>query len=362
MSGPITTKTYHNKRTLKGHGTLEKIDPRYLYYQRSPVEDETTNVEPCRTTVQTEKIRSIITTNHSPDLPFNQSINPYRGCEHGCIYCYARPTHAYLDLSPGIDFETRLFAKPDAARVLRQTLAKKTYECQPITLGANTDPYQPIERNWKITRSLIEVLHEFNHPLTIVTKSWMVERDIDLFTEMAEKNLVRVFISLTTLDGQLARIMEPRATAPQRRLETIRHLSDAGIQTGVLFAPVIPALNDHEMETILQAAADAGARYAGYVLLRLPLEVKPLFIDWLNWHMPDKAEHILSLIKQSRNGKLNDARFHARMQGKGPYANMIAQRFKKISRDLDFSGDGEPLNTDLYQSGENIEQQIPLFY
>ncbi len=348
-------------RNNKGRGTFAAIDPRYLKHQRVAIADNEEEAPPIRTEVRAEKSRSIISTNNSPDLPFTATINPYRGCEHGCIYCYARPTHAYLDLSPGIDFETRLFAKPNAAELLRRALSAPAYQCTPIALGANTDPYQPIERDWKITRSILEVLHEYRHPCTIVTKSWLVERDIDVLREMAANRLVRVFLSVTTLDRALARVMEPRATAPDRRLATIKRLHEAGIETGVMFAPVIPALNDYEMEAVLSAAAQAGAEFCGYVLLRLPLEVEPLFIDWLTNHFPDKAEHVLSLIRQSRGGKLNQAGFHERFRGKGVYAEMIAQRFRRARRKLNYFGDRTPLNTSLYNAGGTMQRQLDLF-
>jgi DNA repair photolyase len=278
---------------LKGRGTQSRPKPRYLDEAREDFDDGWGSQDPAppalKTVVAEETARSIISRNQSPDIPFDRSINPYRGCEHGCVYCYARPTHAYLDLSPGLDFESRLFAKVNAAELLRAELNKPGYECKPIALGANTDPYQPIERKRKITRSIIEVLAEFNHPLTIVTKSALVERDIDLLAPMAEKNLVQVLVSITTLDRYLARHMEPRAAAPQKRLETLRTVSAAGVPVGVLFAPVIPFLNDHDLEKVLAASAQAGATSAGYVMLRLPHELKELFTDWLATHEPMKA-------------------------------------------------------------------------
>ena len=252
--------------------------------RRRPADDD--ELPPLKTTVSIQQARTIISRNASPDVPFTQSINPYQGCEHGCVYCYARPSHAYLDLSPGLDFETKLFAKPNAAELLRAELAKPGYVCDPIALGANTDPYQPIEREWKVTRAILEVLVETGHPFSIVTKSALVERDLDLIAPMAARNLARVYVSVTTLDRTLARTLEPRAAAPQRRLATIRALSQAGVPVGVMTAPIIPQLNDRDLEAILEAAAAAGARHAGWVLLRLPREVAPLFREWLDAHHP----------------------------------------------------------------------------
>lgn len=274
-----------------------------------------------------DRSRSIISRNNSPDLPFSQSINPYRGCEHGCIYCFARPSHAYLDMSPGLDFETKILVKPDAAKRLRAELAKKNYVCSPIALGSNTDPYQQVEIEQGITRQIIEVLAECRHPLSIVTKSALIERDLDWLQQMAQHRLVEVMISVTTLDKSLAMNMEPRAAAPARRLKTIQRLRDAGVPVGVLFAPVIPFLNDHEMESVLQAAAAAGAGTAAYVLLRLPLEVDGLFQDWLHQYYPLKAERIMQRVRDSRGGKTYNAEFGQRMSGSGHYADLIAQRF-----------------------------------
>ena len=256
-----------------------------------------------RTTVTIQRARTIIARNDSPDIPFSQSINPYQGCEHGCIYCYARPTHAYLDLSPGVDFETRLFAKPNAPDLLRRELAKPGYRCDPIALGTNTDPYQPIERELRITRAILEVLAAHEHPFTIVTKSALVERDLDIIAPMAAKRMARVYLSITTLDRDLARRMEPRAAAPQRRLQALEALARAGVPVGVMVAPIIPQLNDRDLEAILEAAAAAGARSAGYVLVRLPLEVAPLFRDWLAAHYPERSQHVMSLIRQMRGGR-----------------------------------------------------------
>jgi len=282
---------------------------------------------PLRTTVTIQRARTIIAHNDSPDVPFSQSINPYQGCEHGCIYCFARPSHAYLDLSPGIDFETKLYAKPDAAALLRAELAKPGYRCDPIALGTNTDPYQPIEREWKVTRSVLEVLAEHEHPFTIVTKSALVERDIDIIAPMAARRMARVYVSVTTLDGELARRMEPRATAPRRRLQVLKTLSAAGIPVGVMVAPLIPQLNDRDLEAILEAAAANGAQAAGWVLIRLPREVAPLFREWLDTHYPQRAAHVMSLIRQMRGGQDYDAALGARMRGDGEFAALLEKRF-----------------------------------
>lgn len=324
-----------NNTSRKGRGSWSKPDARYLSTTRHDVDDgwpsDNEENKPI-TTVTIEKSKTIIARNKSPDIPFEQSINPYRGCEHGCIYCYARPTHAYFDLSPGLDFETKLFAKPDAVKLLEKELAAPAYQCSPIALGTNTDPYQPIERDYKITRQIIELLGKQQHPLTIVTKSSLVERDIDLLAAMAEQNLVQVFISITTLDNDLMRKMEPRATAPQRRLQTLARLTEAGIPTGMMFAPVIPVINDSEMETILEKAARAGAINAGYVLIRLPHEIKDLFKEWLDIHYPLKTSHVMNMIKDIRSGKQNDPEFHSRITGKGIYAELIKNRFRKACK------------------------------
>jgi DNA repair photolyase len=279
------------------------------------------------TTVTEERARSIISRNDSPDIAFEQSINPYRGCEHGCIYCYARPSHGYLNLSAGIDFETKLFAKTNAADLLRTELAKPAYRVSPINLGANTDPYQPIERRYRITRQVLEVLLEHRHPLTIVTKNASIERDLDLLVELARHNLVYAFVSVTSLDNKLSARLEPRASAPHRRLGAVKTLSDAGIPTGVLVAPIIPMLTDRWLEQIIEHAAAAGARMAGYTVLRLPYELKQLVKEWLEIHFPERAEHVLSLVRQMRGGRENDARFGSRMRGEGEFAELIRQRF-----------------------------------
>ncbi|MGE7957978.1 PA0069 family radical SAM protein [Pseudomonas sp. NPDC089530] len=296
------------------------------WYQEAPLTQGTE--------VRFETAKSIITRNSSPDLPFDRSINPYRGCEHGCIYCYARPSHAYWDLSPGLDFETKLIAKSNAAAMLEQQLSKPGYQCAPINLGSNTDPYQPIEREQQLTRRILEVLLRYRHPVTIVTKGSLILRDLDLLAELAEQRLVAVMISLTTLDDELKRILEPRAAAPKARLRAIRVLREAGIPVGVLCSPMIPMINDSELESLLAEAHAAGAQSAAYMMLRLPLEVAPLFEEWLNAHYPQRAAHVLSLIRQCRGGELYDSRFGARMRGEGPFAALLAQRFAKASKRL----------------------------
>jgi DNA repair photolyase len=287
-----------------------------------------------RTTLIRDAAKSIIARNDSPDLNFDRSVNPYRGCEHGCIYCFARPSHAYLGYSAGLDFETQIVFKPEAARLLEKELAKPGYKVGTIVLGSNTDPYQPVERTLSITRSLLEVLERFNHPVSIVTKSAGVLRDVDILSRMAAKNLAQVHVSITTLDPVLARAMEPRAASPARRLATIAGLGEAGIAVGVLASPMIPGLNDAELESIVEAAAKAGALSAHTILLRLPHELGDLFSDWLQNHLPERASHILSLIRQSRAGALNDPNFHTRFQGSGPYAALLGQRLERVVRQL----------------------------
>ena len=315
---------------------------------------------PLATTVQIDATRTIITRNDSPDVPFDRSINPYRGCEHGCVYCFARPSHAFLGLSPGQDFETRLFAKPDAPALLAEELRRPGYRCRVIALGTNTDPYQPIERTRRITRGVLEVLAAHNHPVGIVTTSALVVRDIDILAPMAARRLARVYISVTTLDGGLARRLEPRAPAPARRLEAVRRLAAAGIPVGVLVAPVIPALNDSEIERILAAAAEAGALSAGYVLLRLPREVKDLFVEWLAVHAPDKAKRVMGLVRDTRGGRDYDSRWGKRMTGTGAYAEMIARRFRLASRRLGLDRRDWTLDTSRFQPPARAGDQLSL--
>jgi DNA repair photolyase len=315
----------------KGRGAIGNPTGRFEPEQRVAVDDGWGGAEEEQprldTTFTRDTARSIIARNDSPDIPFDQSINPYRGCEHGCIYCFARPSHAYLGLSPGLDFETRIFVKEDAPALLRQELSKAGYTCTPIALGANTDPYQPVERRLGLTRRILEVLSEFSHPVSIVTKSALVQRDIDLLVPLAQRRLASVAVSVTTLDRNLARSMEPRAATPERRLDTIAALSVAGIPTCVLASPMIPALNDAELERILEAAAARGASHAGYILLRLPLELVGLFQEWLAEHAPGKAKHVMSLIHQVREGKPYRAEWGKRMTGTGVYAEMLGARF-----------------------------------
>ena len=284
------------------------------------------------TVVTEERARSIISRNDSPDIHFEQSINPYRGCEHGCVYCYARPSHGYLNLSAGIDFETKLFAKTNAAGLLRAELGKRGYACSPINLGANTDPYQPIERRYRITRSILEVLAEHGHPCTIITKNALIERDLDLLVPMAQAKLVHAFVSVTSLDNRLSATLEPRASAPHRRLEAVGNLNAAGVPCGVMVAPIIPMVTDRWVEQIVERAAAAGARHAGYTVLRLPYELKDLFKDWLALNVPERAEHVMSLIRQMRGGRDNDPRFGTRMRGEGEFAELIRQRFALACR------------------------------
>jgi DNA repair photolyase len=284
---------------------------------------------PLRTTVTVERPRSIITRNQSPDVPFDRSINAYRGCEHGCVYCFARPTHAFHDLSPGLDFESRLFAKPDAPALLKAELARRGYDCQPIALGTNTDPYQPVERDWRITRQILQVLHDCHHPVTITTKSDRVLRDLDLLGPMAARGLAAVMISVTTMDARLARVMEPRAATPARRLAAIAKLSAAGVPVWISLSPMIPAINDHEIEAIVAAGAEAGADGAASIPIRLPHEVAPQFRNWLAVHFPDRAQRVIHHINEMRGGKDNDPRFFARFQPAGPYAALMRQRFHK---------------------------------
>jgi len=358
----------------KGRGATFNPANRFRSEQREAVDDGWTppvddaggddDPPPLKTEVRIQPARTIISRNDSPDIGFTQSINPYQGCEHGCIYCYARPTHAYLDLSPGLDFETKLFAKPNAAALLRAELAKPGYRCDPIAMGTNTDPYQPIEREWRVTRSVIEVLAECDHPLTITTKGALIERDIDLLAPMAAKGLVRVSVSIAMLDRELARKVDPRAPTPQRRLALIKALAEAGVPVGVNVAPVIPQLTDRELEAILEAAAAAGARYAAWTMLRLPLEVAPLFRDWLAVHYPLRAAHVMSIVRQIRGGRDNELRFHARMGGQGEFADLIRKRFEIACKRLGLNSDRDPpLDTTRFRppSAPGTSAQLDLF-
>ena len=320
----------------RGRGTATNLHNRFAPTV-SVVEDDGwyQEVPPTQgTEVRLETAKTIITRNNSPDLPFDRSINPYRGCEHGCIYCYARPSHAYWDMSPGLDFETKLIAKSNAADVLEQQLSKPGYVCAPINLGSNTDPYQPIEREYKITRQTLEVLLRYRHPVTIITKGSLILRDLDLLTELAKQRLVAVMISLTSLDDELKRILEPRTAVPKARLRAIRVMREAGIPVGVLCSPMIPMINDSELESLLAEAHAAGAQSAAYMMLRLPLEVAPLFEEWLAAHYPQRATHVMSLVRQVRGGEVYDSRFGVRMRGEGPFADLLAQRFSKAIKRL----------------------------
>jgi DNA repair photolyase len=348
----------------RGRGSLSNAIGRFESLARVLEDDgwgSSEELAPLRTEVTEERARRIITRNDSPDLSFDRSINPYRGCEHGCVYCFARPTHAFMGLSPGLDFETKLFAKPDAAILLEGELARKGYRPKTIAMGTNTDPYQPIERQRRITRSILEVLERTGHPVGIVTKSGLVTRDIDILARMAARGLVKVALSVTTLDAKLARALEPRAATPSKRLATIAALSEAGIPTTVMMAPVIPAINDMEIERILEAASEHGAREAGYVLLRLPLEISGLMREWLAEHRPDKLDHVFSLMQSTRGGKDYDARWGLRMSGTGPYAWMIGRRFEIAAARLGLNARKLKLRTDLFIRPRRPSAQLALF-
>lgn len=348
-----------------GRGTVSNNSGRFEKRRLVAMDDGWGNLDEAaprlHTTVQPDKAQSVISRNDSPDLGFDRSINAYRGCEHGCTYCYARPTHAWLGLSPGLDFESRLFFKPDAARLLETELAARNYACQPIAMGTNTDPYQPIDKKLEITRQILEVLERWNHPVTIVTKSALILRDADILGRMAARNLVRVAISVTTLDRRLARRMEPRAATPERRLEAIRGLAEAGIPTGVITAPIIPGLTDHETEAILEAGSRAGARFASYVLLRLPLEIKDLFQEWLATAVPERASRVLTLVRDIRNGSLNSSEFGTRQRGQGAYADMIAQRFRLACTRLGLDTSRHALDTSRFRPPLDRGGQMALF-
>lgn len=350
---------------LKGRGTASNLEGRFETIRKEAFDDGWEREDDERkpgTMVTVERAKSIIARNDSPDLPFAQSINPYRGCEHGCVYCYARPTHGYLNLGSGLDFETRLFAKANAAELLRRELGRSGYVPSPINLGAATDPYQPIERRQRITRALIEVLAECDHPLTIVTKGALVERDLDLLSSMAAKNLVHVFVSVTTLDNALSARLEPRATAPRRRVETIRRVAAAGVPVGVFVAPVIPRVTDQDIEEILEVSRAAGATRASYTLVRLPHEVKDLFRDWLAANLPERRQHVMSLIQQLRGGADNDPRFGSRMRGEGVFAEVLERRFDVAVKRLGYLQHGTlQLDTSLFRHPDAPPPQGDLF-
>jgi len=353
---------------LRGRGALSNRVGRYEKQTRVLVDDgwddgwraEDDAPQPLRTEVIHDATRTSIARNASPDISFDRSINPYRGCEHGCIYCFARPTHAYLGMSPGIDFESRILVKPNAAELLAKELSAPGYVPRTMALGTNTDPYQPLEKKMRITRSILEVLRDFRHPVGIVTKSPLILRDIDILSEMAEMGLAKAAISITTLDRKLARAMEPRAGTPARRLQAIQGLAQAGIPTGVMFAPAIPALNDHEMEAVLDAAAEMGARTAGYVLLRLPLEIKDLFREWLEAQVPGRSKHVMALVRSMRGGKDYDSQWNTRMKGTGPYAEMMARRFRLAVKKLGLNQPSKPLVINSFRRPARIGDQLSL--
>lgn len=348
--------------SIKGRGAAGNPQGRFevLAREQELIEpDETEGPRRPVTTVTFHPSRSVISRNSSPDVGFSQSINPYQGCEHGCIYCFARPTHSYYGMSPGLEFETRLLAKENAALQLRQELSRPGYKCEVIALGVNTDAYQPVEREHKITRQLLEVLWEFRHPVSLITKSALIERDIDLLAPMAKEGLARVHFSVTGMDGEIARQLEPRAAAPYRRIEAMRRLSGAGVPCGVMFAPVIPFINDKDLEHVLRAARDAGALSAGYVLLRLPNEVKALFKNWLERHFPLRAEHVMARIRDTRGGREYDSTFGRRMTGEGEYADLIAKRFRIAAHRLGFDTSGrEQLDTTRFLSARNRQGSL----
>ncbi|TIX57757.1 MAG: PA0069 family radical SAM protein [Mesorhizobium sp.] len=365
MANAMIEQSGMRVRPERNRGRSAGINPsgRFEPVSRHVFDDGWNSLEelpPFKTEVQVEKPRTIITRNESPDISFDRSINPYRGCEHGCVYCFARPTHAFMGLSPGLDFESKLFAKPDAARMLDKELSKDGYQPRTIAIGTNTDPYQPIEKQYRIMREILEVLEARGHPVGIITKSALVTRDIDILSRMAERGLAKVALSVTTLDRMLARTMEPRASTPSKRLEAIRRLSDAGIPASVMVAPIVPGLTDQEMERILDSAYAAGAREAGYVLLRLPLEVAPIFKDWLLRHYPDRYRHVMSLIRSMRDGKDYDSEWGKRMNGSGPYAWQIGRRFEIAAKRLGLNAERRSLRTDQFVAAAKATEQLML--
>lgn len=355
-------------RVFKGRGAVSEHAGRFQERQHAREDDgwgslaetEAEAVRP-RTVVAAERARSVITYNRSPDIPFDRSINPYRGCEHGCIYCYARPSHTYLDLSPGLDFETRIFYKPDAAALLEKELAREGYRCAPIALGVNTDAYQPAERRLEVTRGILQVLAEHRHPVTLITKSGLIERDLDILGPMAERGLVHAAVSVTTLDGDLNRSLEPRAAGPGRRLRTIQRLAEAGVPVSVNVAPVIPLLTDHELEAILEAAREHGARAAGYIMLRLPHEVEGLMRDWMDVHFPGRTEHLFSLLRGLHGGRAYRSGFGQRMRGSGELATLVAQRFRIAARRLGYETGLPPLDCSQFTVPGRPGDQMSLF-
>jgi DNA repair photolyase len=359
-------RNFIGHQTFKGRGSTSNVAGRFDSLTLEKTDDgwyQDEVVESLSETVLPDRARSVITSNDSPDVGFDVSINPYRGCAHGCVYCFARPTHSYLGLSPGLDFETKLFYKADAVNILEAELAKPKYVCKTIALGINTDGYQPLEKRLQVTRGILAVLTRCRHPVTIVTKSALIVRDLDLLTDLAKDKLVSVMLSVTSLNNDIKRTLEPRTASPQARLRVIQQLSEAGVPVGVLVAPVIPAITDHEMEDILAAAKEAGASRAGYVLLRLPHELKIIFREWLAEHYPDRAKHVMSLINQSRGGKDYDSQFGTRMRGTGPYAELLRTRFDLAKRKLGFAGADEryELDTSLFQPPRGATPQLSLF-
>lgn len=352
-------------KVINGRGARSNASGRYEADRREAWDDGWTDqdeaIPPLRTTLSPEHARTIIARNMSPDVGFDRSINPYKGCEHGCIYCYARPSHAWMGLSPGLDFESRIFFKPDAARLLEQELSKPRYVCRRIHIGGNTDPYQPVERDTRSTRSILEVMQRFNHPFSIITKSVLIARDADILGDMGRQGLASAFVSITTLDRGLARAMEPRASTPAKRLEAISRLAEAGCPVGVGFAPVIPGLNDHELEAVLEAAQKAGATSAMYVTLRLPLEIKDLFREWLADARPDRAARVMSLIRQTRGGKDYDPDWSQRMKGTGPVAELIATRFKAALKRYGLDAPPQTLDISRFRVPPDARPQLDLF-
>jgi DNA repair photolyase len=359
------TRNFFGHQSFKGRGAASNVPGRFDALNLEQIDDgwyQDEIVEILTETVLPDSARGVITSNDSPDVGFDLSINPYRGCSHGCVYCFARPTHAYLGLSPGLDFETKLFYKADAVNILEAQLAKPKYHCKTIALGINTDGYQPLEKRLQVTRGILGVLARCRHPVTIVTKSALIIRDLDLLTDLAKDRLVSVMLSVTSLSNDIKRILEPRTASPQARLRVIQQLSEAGVPVGVLVAPVIPAITDHEIEDILSAARSAGATRAGYVLLRLPHELKILFREWLAEHYPDRAGHVMSLINQARGGKDYDSQFGVRMRGTGPYAELLRTRFDLAKRKLGFAGSDEryDLDTTLFRAPRPDAPQLSL--
>lgn len=355
----------HQPTSHKGRGAVSNQGGRFQHHSHDAFDDGWGSAEEPpeapNTTLRADPARRIISRNNSPDVPFDASINPYRGCEHGCPYCFARPSHSYLDLSPGLDFETRIFYKENAAEKLQAELRKPGYQPTPISLGINTDAYQPAERRLEITRSLLKTLWEYRHPVRLITKSALIQRDLDIIAPMAEQHLATCAISITTLDATLKRKLEPRTASPAARLKTVQTLADAGVPTSVMTAPIIPAINDHELEALLQAAADHGATGAGYVLLRLPWEVKTLFREWLHTHYPGRAKHVMSLIQQSHGGQDYDAAWGQRMTGSGHFAQLIAQRFQLACRRHHLNAHARPpLDCTAFTTPARPGDQLPL--